>query len=96
MHMSKIVGVTFSNNEMFNLSVEYGISALKKNDEFSLYQIDNDNIANSIEQIVSGRTKIIVFFVSYHSYDILAECSQKLKKMLPNCYTIICHQVATN
>lgn len=93
--MSKIVGVSFSGNEMFNISVEYGISALGKIAKTSFYQVKEITMADDIQNIINEKPKMVVFFISFHCYEVLMESCRKIKASLSECVIVACSQVAT-
>lgn len=93
--MAKIVGVSFSNNEMFNISNEYGMLALEMVEKTSFYQVRDINLVNDIQNIINENPKIVIFFVSFHCYESLKESCEIIKASLSECVVIACGQVAT-
>lgn len=94
--MTKTVCVTFSKNEMYLLSVAYGISAMRKADsKVSLFRISPEDIDEKLISITELNPDIIVFHVSYHSYNSLKYCCEFLKHRNRNIILVVCNNVAT-
>lgn len=94
--MIKTVCVTFSKNEMYSLSVAYGISAMRKSDsKVSLISISPEDADEKLTAIIELNPSVIVFHVSYHSYYSLKYCCEFLKHRNREIIIVVCNNVAT-
>lgn len=92
----KTVAIYYSSNDFFGLHISYGLSAIKKkSEEFEIYKIDKSNIDSNIRKIANTKPNLIVIFVSFHSYELLLECSKELGRLVTDTCICICHNVAS-
>ena len=94
--MKKISCINFSKNEMYELSVAYSLSAMKRAGScVEYYRISPNNLIEKVNEVIASNPEMVVFHVSYHSYDILMECCKKLKIGLSNVIILACNNIAS-
>lgn len=94
--MTKVNCIYFSKNEIYELDVEYGITAISDLDiQLSTYYIEKDIDIVQIRHVKDYVKTINIYFLSYGCFDLLEKTSLFLKEKNPSSVNVVCMGLAS-